>query len=235
MADNIIFKTAPIGELKDYDDKKMIIQGYGSYFDNKDADGDVIKKGAYKKTIEENGSRVKYLYQHKMDKPIGKMEELYEDDKGLVFQAKIADTQLGRDVYTLMKEGIINENSVGIMPIQKENKEGYREISEVKLYEISAVTLASNEEAKILDVKSNMMILDETLKRYDQLCKLIRKGNISDDLGYAIESEILKLKSLFEDATQPADDIVTEPEIIIDDNSKEIIKYLSNRVRNYSK
>ena len=107
MADNILFKTAPLGELKDYDDQKMIIQGYGSYFDNKDADGDVIKKGAYKKTIEENGSRVKYLYQHKMDKPIGKMQELYEDDKGLVFQAKIADTQLGRDVYTLMKSRTI--------------------------------------------------------------------------------------------------------------------------------
>ena len=32
MADNILFKTAPLGELKDYDDQKMIIQGYGSYF-----------------------------------------------------------------------------------------------------------------------------------------------------------------------------------------------------------
>jgi hypothetical protein len=66
-------------------------------------------------------------------------------------------------------------------------------------------------------------------------CKLIRKGNISDDLGYAIESEILKLKSLFADATQPAEIIVTEPEIIIEDNSNEIVKYLSNRVRNNSK
>ena len=234
MAD-IIFKTAPVGTLKDYDDKNMIIQGYGSYFDNKDADGDVIRKGAYKKTIEENGSRVKYLYQHKMDQPIGKMNEMFEDEKGLVFEAKLADTQLGRDVYTLMKEGIITENSVGIMPIQKENKQDFREITEVKLYEISAVTLASNDEAKILDVKSSEKYLDETFKRYDQLCKLIRKGNISDDLGYAIEAEILKLKSLFVNFTQPADLIVTEPEIIKEDNSSEIIKYLYNRVKKNSK
>ncbi len=230
----ILFKTAPLGEIRDADDKSMIIQGYGSYFDNKDSDGDVIRKGAYKKTIEENGSRVKYLYQHKMDQPIGKMNELFEDDKGLVFEAKMADTQLGRDVYTLMKEGIINENSVGIMPIQKENKEGYREMTEVKLFEISAVTLASNDEAKILDVKSAQEISDNTLKRYDQLCKLIRKGNISDDLGYAIEAEILKLKSLFAKTTEPAV-ITTQPEIIKEINNDEIINYLYNRVKNYSK
>ena len=230
MAD-IIFKRSPLGEVKDYDDKSMIVSGYGSYFDNKDADGDIIRKGAYKKTIEENGSRVKYLYQHKMDKPIGKMEELYEDEKGLVFVAKLADTTLGRDVYTLMKEGIITENSVGILPIQKENKEGFREMLEVKLFEISAVTLASNEEAKIMDVKSDQIILDDTLKRYDQLCKVIRKGNISDELGYAIESEILKLKSLFAQTTQPTE-IVTEPEIIKEINNDEIINYLYNRVKN---
>ena len=52
MAD-IIFKRSPLGEVKDYDDKSMIVSGYGSYFDNKDADGDIIRKGAYKKTIEE--------------------------------------------------------------------------------------------------------------------------------------------------------------------------------------
>tara|TARA_Y100001937_G_C7130652_1_gene337181 strand:+ start:970 stop:1671 length:702 start_codon:yes stop_codon:yes gene_type:complete len=228
---DIIFKRSPLGEIKDLEDKSMIISGYGSYFDNIDADGDIIRKGAYKKTIEENGSRVKYLYQHKMDQPIGKMEELYEDEKGLVFVARLADTTLGRDVYTLMKEGIITENSVGILPIQKENKEGAREMLEVKLFEISAVTLASNEEAKILDVKSNQIILDDTLKRYDQLCKVIRKGNISDELGYAIESEILKLKSLFAQTTQPAE-IVTEPEIIKEVNNDEIINYLYNRVKN---
>ena len=63
---NIIFKQAPIGELLDADEYAGIVKGYGSYFGNKDSDNDVIMKGAYKKTIAENGSRVKYLYQHNM-------------------------------------------------------------------------------------------------------------------------------------------------------------------------
>ena len=226
---NIIFKQAPIGELLDADEYAGIVKGYGSYFGNKDADNDVIMKGAYKKTIAENGSRVKYLYQHNMMQPIGKMREMYEDDKGLVFVAEIAKTQLGKDVVELMKSGVLTENSVGIMPMQKENKGDYREITEVKLYEISAVTLAANEEAKILDVKGNVDV-DKLNKRYDNLCKLIRKGDISDELGYAIEAEILKLKSLFIEFTKPTDE-VTLPNVENKEDDFDMYNYLINSLK----
>ena len=80
----MIYKASPMGEIADIDEKMGIVKGYGSYFGNKDSDGDVIAKGAYQKTIKENGDRVRYLWQHKMDKPIGKIKEMYEDDKGLM-------------------------------------------------------------------------------------------------------------------------------------------------------
>jgi len=226
----ILYKAAPVGELIDADEKAGIIKGYGSYFGNKDSDNDVIMKGAYKKTIAENGERVKYLYQHDMNQPIGKMTELYEDDKGLVFVAEIAKTQLGNDVVELMKSGVITENSVGIMPIQKNNKGDYREITEVKLYEISAVTLAANDQAKILDVKGNIDV-DKLSKRYDNLTKLIRKGDISDEMGFAIEAEILKLKSLFVEFTKPVEEI-TSPNVETKNNDSEVINYLINSLKN---
>jgi len=226
----ILYKASPVGELIDADEKAGIIKGYGSYFGNKDSDNDVIMKGAYKKTIAENGERVKYLYQHDMNQPIGKMTELYEDDKGLVFVAEIAKTQLGKDVVELMKSGVITENSVGIMPIQKNNKGDYREITEVKLYEISAVTLAANDQAKILDVKGNVDV-EKLSKRYDNLSKLIRKGDISDEMGFAIEAEILKLKSLFIEFTKPVDEI-TSPNVEVKNNDSEVINYLINSLKN---
>ena len=124
-----IYKSAPIGEqIIDFDEKNNIVKGYGSYFDNKDSDQDIIRRGAYQKTIQENGSRVKYLYQHDMMQPLGKMDELYEDQKGLVFTASVPKTQLGTDVIELMKAGVITENSVGIMPIVKDMMGDYREI-----------------------------------------------------------------------------------------------------------
>ena len=225
----IIYKSTPIGELLDADEYAGIIKGYGSFFGNKDSDNDIIMKGSYTKTIKENGERVKYLYQHDMNQPIGKMRELYEDEKGLVFVAEIAKTQLGKDVVELMKGGILTENSVGIMPIQKENKGEYREISEVKLYEVSAVTLAANDQAKILDVKGNVDV-EKLSKRYDNLCKIIRKGNISDELGYAIEGEILKLKSLFIEFTKPTDE-VTLPNVESKKDDFEVYKYFINSLK----
>jgi|TARA_R110002020_G_scaffold51077_3_gene144736 HK97 family phage prohead protease len=225
---DFIYKSAPIGdEIIDFDEKNNIVKGYGSYFDNKDSDMDIIRKGAYQKTIQENGNRVKYLYQHDMMQPIGKMSELYEDDKGLVFTAEIPKTQLGNDVIELMKAGVITENSVGIMPIIKENKGDYREIKEVKLYEISAVTLAANDQAKILDVKG-MVDIDKVYKRYDNICKLLRKGNISDDMGYALESEILKLKTYFMNATQPVEETTEPVEKMVQE--VDIYKYLINKL-----
>jgi HK97 family phage prohead protease len=221
----MIYKASPMGEIADIDEKMGIVKGYGSYFGNKDSDGDVIAKGAYQKTIKENGERVRYLWQHKMDKPIGKIKEMYEDDKGLMFVAEIPKTTLGNDALELMKAGIVTENSVGILPIQKQMKDGYREITEVKLYEISAVTLAANDQAKILDVKGKVDIENE-FKRFDALAKLIRKGKISDEMGYAIEAEILKLKSFFIDFTKPNDEFTLPKK----DDAMEVFSYLSNKL-----
>lgn len=220
-----LYKASPMGELLDADEQNGIVKGYGSYFDNKDSDADIIRRGAYQKTIKENGERVKYLYQHNMMQPIGKMKELYEDEKGLVFVAEIPKTTLGKDVIELMKAGVITENSVGILPIVKEDKGDYREIKEVKLFEISAVTLAANDQAKILDVKGTKN-LDELYKRYDTIAKLLRKGEISDDMGYALEAEILKLKALFVDATKPVEETTSPVEVKADDSEIEL--YLLN-------
>ena len=125
----------------------------------------------------------------------------------------------------LMKLGVITENSVGILPMQKEFKGDYREITEVKLYEVSAVTLAANDQAKIMDVKGSAN-KEEMYKRYDSLAKVIRKGNISDEMGYAIEAELLKLKSLFVNATLPVEE-TTKPA----DDSDQVFKYLLNRLK----
>jgi hypothetical protein len=112
------------------------------------------------------------------------------------------------------------------MPIVKEMMNDYREIREVKLYEISAVTMAANDQAKILDVKG-MVDIDKVYKRYDNICKLLRKGNISDDMGYALESEILKLKTYFINATQPVEE-TTEP--VEKSQEVDIYKYLINNL-----
>ena len=191
----IIFKQ---GELKDIDENLGVVSGYGSIFGNLDSDNDIIEKGAYKRTIKNNGKRVKYIYNHQIDKPIGKMKELYEDEKGLGFVAEVPKTTFGKEVLELMKYGVIDENSVGIMPIKKDtDDDGIRRIKEVKLYEISAVTLAANDQAKILEVKANKKDSEFITKRFNSLIKFIKNAEcVTDELGFSVEYELELLKSL---------------------------------------
>ena len=225
----MIFKQTSIG-LEDIDESNGIVKGYGSVFNNIDSDNDIILAGAYTKTLNENGSRVRYCNQHRIDQPLGKFTELREDGNGLYFVAEIPKTRLGEDVLLLMKNGVINENSVGIMPIVKSfRQDGVRELKEVKLYEISCVTLAANPLAMITDAKG---AIDQDLlsKRFDVLAKMIKKENVSDELGYAIESELMKLKSLFIDITTvPAPD-ATLPVDKSEDIS-EIFNYLKTSIK----
>jgi HK97 family phage prohead protease len=225
----MIFKQTSIG-LEDIDESNGIVKGYGSVFNNIDSDNDIILAGAYTKTLNENGSRVRYCNQHRIDQPLGKFTELREDGNGLYFVAKIPMTRMGQDILLLMKNGVINENSVGIMPIVKSfRQDGVRELKEVKLYEISCVTLAANPLAMITDAKG---MIDQDLlgKRFDILAKMIKKENVSDELGYAIEGELMKLKSLFIDITTvPAPD-ATLPVDKSEDIS-EIFNYLKTSIK----
>ena len=225
----MIFKQTSIG-LEDIDESNGIVKGYGSVFNNIDSDNDIILAGAYTKTLNENGSRVRYCNQHRIDQPLGKFTELREDGNGLYFVAEIPKTRLGEDVLLLMKNGVINENSVGIMPIVKSfRQDGVRELKEVKLYEISCVTLAANPLAMITDAKG-MIDQDLLAKRFDILAKMIKKENVSDELGYAIEGELMKLKSLFIDITTVP---VEEATLPVDKNEdiSEIFNYLKNNIK----
>ena len=104
-----------------------------------------------------------------------------------------------------------------------------RELKEVKLYEISCVTLAANPLAMITDAKG-MIDQDLLAKRFDILAKMIKKENVSDELGYAIEGELMKLKSLFIDITTvPAPD-ATLPVDKSEDIS-EIFNYLKTSIK----
>ena len=128
------------------------------------------------------------------------------------------------------------------MPIEKEiDDNGNRVITEVKLYEISAVTLAANDEAKILEVKGESEKIDYYTKRFDNLIKFIRKGNITDDLGYLVEYELEVLKSLIaRDNTHQSDQELSRGNAHIETkkdeyDSNSIINYMFNNLKSKSK
>jgi len=146
-------------ELKSLDDQAGVFEGHAAVFGNVDEGGDVIEAGAFAKTLQERGQRVKICWQHDWREPIGKPLELREDAQGLFVKARLSDTQRGRDALTLLRDGVVDELSFGYETIKSEwGKDGdgqrVRLLKELRLYEISPVTAAMNEQARISAVKA---------------------------------------------------------------------------------
>jgi len=144
-------------ELQTDDDGSF--EGYASVFGNKDLGNDVIMEGAFSKSIyKKKPKQIKLLYQHKTDEPIGVIDEVMEDKRGLKVKGRLAmQTQKGREVYELMKMGALDSMSIGYRLNPKgyhyDDKEKKRIIKEVDLMEISMVTFPMNPKAKITKVK----------------------------------------------------------------------------------
>jgi HK97 family phage prohead protease len=147
-------------EYKEMDtDDDGSFEGYASVFNNKDLGNDVIRQGAFTKTITgRKASSIKLLYQHKTDEPIGVIDSLEEDKRGLKIKGRLAmGTQKGREVFELMKMGALDSMSIGyrLQPdgYKYDDKNKRRVIKEVDLMEVSMVTFPMNPKAKITKVK----------------------------------------------------------------------------------
>lgn len=137
-------------------------KGYASTFDTADYGDDVVIKGAFG---EVNHKRVRMLWQHEGDKPIGAWSTIKEDQKGLYVEGKlVTTTRLGREAYDLMKAGALSELSIGYKTLAAEKGthrgKPVRKLKSLLLKEISVVSTAMNPDALIEDVKSDLRSAD---------------------------------------------------------------------------
>lgn len=144
-------------EIKQVSDEGTF-EGYVSTFDNVDLVGDVMVKGAFKKTLRDRKGKIRLLWQHDRNTPIGVFETLKEDSKGLYVKARLAmNTQKGKEAHELLKLGAMDSMSIGYSTIIEEydREKNLNYLKEVKLFEGSLVTFPANESATVSDVKQD--------------------------------------------------------------------------------
>lgn len=139
-----------------------VIEGYASVFGNVDSYGEVVEPGAFVDSLvksKREGRRVKMLYQHDPDQPIGVWDDLAEDSKGLWVRGRllIEESPKAREVHGLLKAGALDGLSIGYRTIAsqpKSGKPGVISLTKLDLLENSIVTFAANERARVEVVKS---------------------------------------------------------------------------------
>lgn len=154
--------------------------GYASVFGIVDSQGEEVAPGVFDaslKSWQQSGKMPKLLWQHDCRKPIGLWHEIREDNHGLFVKGQLLlDIEQGREAYTLLKNGIVDGLSIGFLTVRarKASASHKRVLEEVALHEISLVTFAANQHAKVDRVKMVDPEVDALLHQLDQLGRVLR-------------------------------------------------------------
>jgi HK97 family phage prohead protease len=104
---------------------------------------EVFRKGAFD-AVTRAANRVKMLYQHKSDNPIGRATMLREDASGLYGEFRISKTEAGDEALELVRDGVLTNFSVGFQPLKDlRRKDGVVERVKAHLAEVSLVTFGA--------------------------------------------------------------------------------------------
>jgi len=132
--------------------------GYASTFENWDSVGERPVKGAFVKSLQEFLQDGFIAIGHDWYKlPIAMPTAAVEDEKGLLLTADFHSTTQAQEARTVMAEraakGKSNKLSIGYRVLKDRVLAQGRELLEIKLLEVSLVTIPANNQASVLGVK----------------------------------------------------------------------------------
>lgn len=130
------------------------IEGYASVWDTPDAYGDVIRRGAFARTLADRDRPVRMRWQH-YGPIIGRWIELREDDIGLYCRGVlIRGHSVADDVAAAIEAGAVDGLSIGFYArAWRDLPGGGRELTEIELVEISVVEEPAQARATVREVR----------------------------------------------------------------------------------
>lgn len=170
-----VFKLEDIKLYHDDDNGERKFEGYASTFGNVDRVGDVVEPGAFAKSLSQHRDEKTMpamLLHHDMKRPIGKWTSMTEDGKGLrVIGSLTQGVRDSDEAYALLKDGALNSMSIGYQVVDEEynSKSKTNHLKEIRLHEVSLVTIPANAEALVSAVKDvdgeiNIRSLEQALR-----------------------------------------------------------------------
>jgi len=99
--------------------------------------------------LEEYRKNPVLLFQHDVNKPIGKVVDIRVMDDAVEVDFVFASTELATEIQKLVDEGVLNSLSIGFVPVKDDIENGFRVYRKWMWLETSIVTLPANPEAVI--------------------------------------------------------------------------------------
>lgn len=144
-------------EMRAVEGEEMQVEGYASVFDT------VTDLGYYKEVIDRNAfdgadmSDIVMKYNHEdsvlpLARTRGGTLQFEIDDHGLKIRARLVDTSVNRDIYTLIKEGILQKMSFAFTVKKDEidyDTDTRRILAFDKIFDVSVVDVPAYETTEI--------------------------------------------------------------------------------------
>jgi len=209
-------------ELKTAGDEG-IVEAIVSVFNNVDSVGDRVKFGFFDESL--SAKMPKGVWQHDWNTPVAKTLEARElmagdpllpaslrDLGGLYIKGKFnLNTQAGRETFSNIKEGIIDEFSIGYTVSEEAYaSDGARELIKGRLYEWSPVLFGANPATAVLGVKSGLN--DDVQTVTSEIARLMQRLNERSEIrqkeGRTLSSaNVARLSSLLDTLSTAVTDL----------------------------
>ena len=176
------------------DDDGMRLAGYAAVFNDSSVPlpfKESIAPGAFRKTLTETPD-VRMLINHE-GLPVARTKngtlKLEEDERGLRFEADLADTQEGRDIYELVKRGDVDQMSFAFRVIrQRWNDDRSRRV-------LTEVSLADGD-VSVVTYPAYPTTTVEARDHIRQAMKALKEGREIDD------ATMMVLQTIFDDMSE---------------------------------
>lgn len=157
-------------QFKSIDDAG-VIEGIAAGIGNVDFGGDRIMPGAFSKTLAVRGGEpLPMLLHHDLKRPIGAWTDVKEVGDALHAKGRITlASRDGAEAYALARDGGLRGLSIGYTVARANHtRAAIKDLHEIKLHEVSLVSVGMNERARVRTVKSltNPADLEDLFRDY---------------------------------------------------------------------
>ena len=203
------FSEFEVRSTTDDDSDYMSFRGYAAVFNSPSQPlpfTETVLPGAFKKSLNSRNNVRMYL-NHDSSMLLATTRagtlRLQEDAKGLLVDADLPPTTVGRDLSILMQRGDVDSMSFGFSVPRggdKYNDDGtVRELKEVRLYEVSVVTGFPAYEATSASVRSLDALAQRTEVDADKLAVAITQleagSELNDEMAELLSEVVTKLRA----------------------------------------
>lgn len=141
--------------------KSLVIEGYASLFGVEDLAGDVVRAGAFWRSLA-RGGRTPMLLQHTGGRQVGSWTTMREDGRGLYVRGLVTDeTAAGKAALKLIGDRDLDGLSIGFIARDWSPRPGVgRDLRQIELREVSLVSSPMLPQARFAPVGCGFALLD---------------------------------------------------------------------------